>query len=101
MGDEIDILLESNFFKRNKKIKPYDCNKKMDNVIDFLSKIKPYDISEIYKIENRHPFQDLLPCLREQISEEGNLEKFKINGWVGEGGRELEEFFILKYILKN
>ena len=28
MGDEIDILLESNFFKCNKKIKPYDCNKK-------------------------------------------------------------------------
>ena len=72
----------------------------MDNVIDFLSKIKPYDISEIYKIGNRHPFQVLLPCLREQISH-GNLEKFKINGWVGEGGHELEEFYNLKKYFKK
>ena len=73
----------------------------MDNVIDFLSKIKPYDIGEIYKIGNRHPFQDLLPCLREQISHYGNLEKFKINGCVGKEGCELEEFYNLKNILKN
>ena len=94
MGDEIDISPESYFSKSSKK---------MDNVIDFLSKIKPFDKDEIYKIRNKHPFQDLIRCLKEQLGNDhhNDLKDFLKGGWTGKEGQELEKFYDLeKYFEK-
>ena len=90
----VDISLVSNFSKSSKR---------MNNVIDFLSKIKPFDKGKIYKIKNKHPFQDLIGCLREQLGNDyhDNLKDFVKRGWVGEEGQELEEFYDLKKYFKK